>query len=145
MLANGLPGLCSPIKAWKIVVFFIARLLYFLCFECTLNHCRGCMYDTCHKTGIMCDSEKGVQRTVKSAIFETGSRVRVTSYCPFRGLTGTVRTVDVFPHGSQPYPVKPHCFYLIDLEGSFIKEPVWFENEEVESVSLHEHDILRSA
>ncbi|HEV2653350.1 MAG TPA: hypothetical protein VGT82_00250 [Ktedonobacteraceae bacterium] len=91
------------------------------------------------------ESEKGVQRTVKSAVFESGSRVRVTSYCPFRGLTGTVRTVDVIPHGSQPYGIGPHCFYLIDLEGAFIKEPVWFENEEVESVSLYEGDMLRSA
>ncbi len=39
----------------------------------------------------------------------------------------------------------PHCFYLIDLEGAFIKEPVWFENEEVESVSLHEGTMIRSA
>ena len=85
------------------------------------------------QAGIVSESEKGVQRTVKSAVFETGSRVRVTSYCPFRGLTGTVRTVDVIPHGSQPYGI------------AFIKEPVWFENEEVESVSLYEGDMLRSA
>ncbi len=79
---------------------------------------------------------------MKFALFEVGSRIRVTSYCPFRGLTGTVRTVDVIPHSGQPYGIGPDCFYLIDLEGAFIKEPVWFENEEVESVSLHERDMI---
>jgi hypothetical protein len=86
---------------------------------------------------------------VKFALFEVGSRIRVTSYCPFRGLTGTVRTVDIISHyGQQPYgigPIGPNCFYLIDLEGAFIKEPVWFENEEVESVSLHEGNMIPSA
>jgi hypothetical protein len=66
----------------------------------------------------------------------------VTSYCPFRGLTGTVRTVDVIAHSGQPYGIGPDCFYLIALEGAFIKEPVWFENEEVESVSLHEGGMI---
>ncbi len=81
---------------------------------------------------------------MKFALFEVGSRIRVTSYCPFRGLTGTVRTVDVISHNSQPYGMGPACFYLIDLEGAFIKEPVWFENEEVESVSLHEGNMIHS-
>jgi hypothetical protein len=84
-------------------------------------------------------------RTVKSALFEVGSRIRVTSYCPFRGLTGTVKTVDVIPNSGQPYGMGPLCFYLIVLEGAFIKEPVWFENEEVESVSLHEGSMVTSA
>lgn len=69
----------------------------------------------------------------------------MTSYCPFRGLTGTVKTVDIIPHSSQPYGMGPLCFYLIDLEGSFIKEPVWFENEEVESVSVQEGAMVMSA
>ncbi|MBA2391203.1 MAG: hypothetical protein H0V70_00480 [Ktedonobacteraceae bacterium] len=84
-------------------------------------------------------------RTVKFALFDVGSRIRVTSYCPFRGLTGTVKTVDVIAQGSQPYGLGPQCFYLIDLEGAFIKEPVWFENEEVESVSLKEGSMIQSA
>ncbi len=91
------------------------------------------------------DRKKGVLRTVKFALFDVGSRIRVTSYCPFRGLTGTVKTVDVIAQGSQPYGLGPQCFYLIDLEGAFIKEPVWFENEEVESVSLKEGSMIQSA
>ena len=91
------------------------------------------------------DSKKGVLRTVKFALFEVGSRIRVTSYCPFRGLTGTVKTVDVIAQGSQPYGLGPKCFYLIDLEGAFIKEPVWFENEEVKSVSVKEGTMIHSA
>ncbi len=82
---------------------------------------------------------------MKFALFDVGSRIRVTSYCPFRGLTGTVKTVDVIAQGSQPYGLGPQCFYLIDLEGAFIKEPVWFENEEVESVSLKEGSMIQSA
>lgn len=78
---------------------------------------------------------------MKSALFEVGSRIRVASYCPFRGLAGTVRTVDVIP-SSQPAGVEPYCFYLIDLEGALIKEPVWFEDEDIESVSVDEDDTI---
>ncbi len=78
---------------------------------------------------------------MKSALFEVGSRIRVASYCPFRGLAGTVRTVDVIP-SSQHSSIEAYCFYLIDLEGALIKEPVWFEDEEIESVSVHEDKMI---
>ncbi|HLQ30482.1 MAG TPA: hypothetical protein VK140_14715 [Ktedonobacteraceae bacterium] len=61
---------------------------------------------------------------------EVGSRVCITNYSPFRGLRGTVQTVDTIPH-----LVEPNCFYLVRLEGAQIREPVWFEYEEVELVS----------
>jgi hypothetical protein len=32
-------------------------------------------------------------------------------------------------------PDEPFCFYLVALEGAQIKEPVWFECEEVEPVA----------
>jgi hypothetical protein len=35
---------------------------------------------------------------------------------------------------------EPFCFYLIDLEGSYVKEAIWFHYEEVESVSSQELD-----
>jgi len=34
------------------------------------------------------------------------------------------------------------CFYLVDLEGALIRQPVWFQYEEVESVSVQEFDSL---
>ena len=33
---------------------------------------------------------------------------------------------------------EPFCFYQIELEGAFTKEPVWFEYDEVEPVSAYE-------
>lgn len=74
--------------------------------------------------------------------FQVGNRVRVTSYSPFRGLTGTVRRVDADTISAL---VEPFCFYLVDLEGAQIKGPVWFNYEEVDSVSPGEGGYFRSA
>jgi hypothetical protein len=62
-----------------------------------------------------------------SDVFPEGSRVRVVSYSPFRGLKGTIRTV----HHIAPLE-ELFCFYQIELEGAQVKEPVWFNYEEVE-------------
>jgi hypothetical protein len=75
-------------------------------------------------------------------VFSAGSRVRVISYSPFRGLRGTIRTVDNIPHPSVD---EPFCFYHIELEGAHIKEPIWFEHYEVELVTPHESQSLRFA
>ena len=61
-------------------------------------------------------------------IFPVGSRVRVTSYSPFRGLRGTILTVDTISAELE----EPFCFYHIELEGAYIKGPIWFEFDEVE-------------
>jgi hypothetical protein len=66
---------------------------------------------------------------MESTALQIGSRVHVTSYSPFRGLKGTVRMVDEILNSDEPF-----CFYLVALEGALIKEPVWFQSEEVESV-----------
>ena len=67
-------------------------------------------------------------------VFPFGSRVRITSYSPFRGLKGTIRTV----HTMAPAPgeEEPFCFYQIALEGASIREPIWFEYDEVELIAL---------
>lgn len=78
--------------------------------------------------------EKGAQRTVEGNVLPVGSRVRVTGSGPFRGLRGSIRTVDlILPHeeGEEPF-----CFYQIALEGTHIKEPIWFACDEVELVAL---------
>jgi hypothetical protein len=62
-----------------------------------------------------------------SDVFPEGSRVRVVSYSPFRGLKGTIRTVHHIPPLEELF-----CFYQIELEGAQVKEPVWFNYEEVE-------------
>lgn len=64
---------------------------------------------------------------MKQNVYPPGSLVQVTSYSPFRGLRGTVRVVDIIADDLD----EPFCFYLITLEGTQMKEPMWFEYGEV--------------
>jgi hypothetical protein len=64
-------------------------------------------------------------------IYTPGSLVQVTSYSPFRGLNGTIHTVDTISDDG----VEPFCFYLVDLEATQIKEPLWFNYDEVELIT----------
>ena len=66
-----------------------------------------------------------------------GSRVRVIGYGPFRGLKGTVRKVDTIPGLGAG---EAFCFYLVELEGTHIKEPIWFACDEVELVDCPSAD-----
>jgi hypothetical protein len=74
---------------------------------------------------------KGVFTTMNNHVLLIGSRVRVISYGPFRGLKGTIRKVDTIP-GLEAG--EAFCFYLVELEGTHIKEPIWFACDEVEGV-----------
>jgi hypothetical protein len=74
---------------------------------------------------------KGVRRTMEIHVLPVESLVYVTSYSPFRGLRGTIRTV----HTIAPDLDEPFCFYLIALEGARVREPVWFEYDEVELIA----------
>jgi len=65
-------------------------------------------------------------------VFVAGFRVRIISYSPFRGLRGTIRKVDTIP---QPDGDEPFCFYHVELEGIHLKEPIWFQHDEVEMAS----------
>lgn len=67
-----------------------------------------------------------------NAILQTGNRVRVTSYGPFRGLQGIIQRVDVISDELED----PFCFYLIALEGSAFWTPVWFDWHEVECIGF---------
>lgn len=78
-----------------------------------------------------CSVWKGDRLTVAYGIFQIGSRVLVTSYGPFRGLRGTIQTVDTIAADLD----EPFCFYQIALEGAHIQEPIWFEWNEVELVA----------
>jgi hypothetical protein len=65
-------------------------------------------------------------------VFAVGNRVCVTSSSPFRGLRGTVRTVDTIATDLEDE--EPFCFYQIVLERTYIREPMWFNYDEVELV-----------
>ena len=76
---------------------------------------------------------------MNTQVFPRGSRIRVVSYGPFRGLRGTIRTVDAIAHLDEPF-----CYYHIELEGALIKEPIWFEQQEVELFAPLERTSLKS-
>jgi hypothetical protein len=69
---------------------------------------------------------------MQTTVLPVGSLVDVTSYSPFRGLKGTVQMVDTIADEAE----EPFCFYLVDLEGTHIQEPVWFEHSEVEAAEV---------
>ena len=57
--------------------------------------------------------------------------MRVTNYSPFRGLRGAIRAVNMIDIDVED----PFCFYLIALEGLQLKEPIWFEYNEIELIT----------
>ena len=60
-------------------------------------------------------------------ILSKGSRVRVTSYGPFREQWGTVRDVHTIAADLE----EPFCFYLVALDGAYHQKPLWFDYQEV--------------
>lgn len=66
---------------------------------------------------------------MQTTVLPEGSLVDVTSYGPFRGLKGTIQTVNSIADEAE----EPFCFYLVALEGTHIPEPIWFEHNEVEA------------
>ncbi|HXX78476.1 MAG TPA: hypothetical protein VEI53_08305 [Ktedonobacteraceae bacterium] len=64
-------------------------------------------------------------------VLPEGSRVRVTSYSPFREQWGTIRDV----HTIMADLEEPFCYYLIELDSSQKKEPLWFDYSEVELIT----------
>ena len=74
---------------------------------------------------------------MNNQVLSAGSRVRVISYGPFRGLKGTIRKVDTIPGLETGEAFR---FYLVELEGTHVKEPIWFERDEVELVDCQSSD-----
>ena len=60
-------------------------------------------------------------------VFPIGSHVRVINDSPWQGLRGTILTLHMI---AAPLD-DPLCFYLVALEGTQIKEPMWFEHDKV--------------
>lgn len=65
-------------------------------------------------------------------VLPVGSRVYVTSYSPFRGLRGTIQMANTLATEAE----EPLCFYKISLDEVSAREPLWFADDEVESVAL---------
>ena len=61
-------------------------------------------------------------------ILPVRSRVRITSFGPFREHRGTVRDVHTIAADLE----EPFCFYLVALDHGQRKEPLWFDYTEVE-------------
>ena len=69
---------------------------------------------------------------MKQTCFPSKSRIQVTNYGPFRGLKGTVQNVDVIIDELNGFL----CFYLVSLEGTHFREPIWFEHNELEFIDF---------
>lgn len=64
---------------------------------------------------------------MKTSAFTSQGRIQVTNYGPFRGLKGTIQSIDAINNNLE----EPFCFYLVALEGTTLPEPIWFEHDEI--------------
>jgi hypothetical protein len=64
-------------------------------------------------------------------VLPPGSLVWITNYSPFRGHRGIICRADTIADDLE----ETFCFYLVDVEGTQLKEPVWFEYDEVEAIT----------
>jgi hypothetical protein len=60
-------------------------------------------------------------------VFPTGSRVQVVNDSPLRGLKGTILAIHLIATPGEP----TFCFYLVALDATQLREPLWFEYQEV--------------
>jgi hypothetical protein len=67
---------------------------------------------------------------------QVGNRIRITGYSPFRGLAGSIQSLDVIDDTEDSL-----CFYLVNLEYAYSESPLWFLNDEIESISSQESEI----
>jgi hypothetical protein len=69
----------------------------------------------------------GGQHILWQDVFPIGSRVRVANVSPFRGRKGTILAIHMIATPGEP----TFCFYLVALDGTYIRDPLWFEYKEV--------------
>jgi hypothetical protein len=67
---------------------------------------------------------------LEEEVYPIGSRVRVANDSPFRGLKETILAIHMIATPGEPI----FCFYLVALDGTYLREPLWFEYQEVELV-----------
>ena len=69
----------------------------------------------------------GGQPILEGSAFPIGSRVRVVNDSPFRELKGTILAIHMIAAPGEP----TFCFYLVALDKARLREPLWFEFQEV--------------
>jgi hypothetical protein len=69
----------------------------------------------------------GGQHILEEDVLPIGSRVRVENDSPFRGLKGTILAIHMIAAPGEP----TFCFYLIALDETHLRVPLWFEYQEV--------------
>ena len=60
-------------------------------------------------------------------VYPIGSRVRVANDSPFRGLKGTILAIHMIATPGKP----TFCFYLVALDGAYLRESMRFDSQEV--------------
>ena len=63
-------------------------------------------------------------------VYPIGSRVRVANDSPFRGRKGIILAIHMIAAPGEP----TLCFYLVALDGTHLRIPLWFEYYEIELV-----------
>ena len=64
---------------------------------------------------------------LEEEVYPIGSRVRVVSDSPFKGLKGIILAIHMIATPRKPI----FCFYLVALDETHLREPLWFEYQEV--------------
>jgi hypothetical protein len=70
---------------------------------------------------------------MNNTLLQSGNRVRVTHYGPYRGMAGTIKAVEAI---SDDLDRESYRFYLVALDGFIHQEPIWFESQEIAIAGL---------
>ena len=69
----------------------------------------------------------GGQYILEDEVLPIGSRVCVANEGPYRGRKGTILAIHMIATPGKP----TSCSYLVALDGAYLREPLWFESQEV--------------
>ena len=69
----------------------------------------------------------GGQYILEEDVFPIGSRVRVAHNSLFRGGKGIILAIHMIATPGEPI----FCFYLVALDGTYLRIPLWFEYHHV--------------
>jgi hypothetical protein len=75
-----------------------------------------------------------VRQIMAYEVLKIGDAARVTSYGAFQGLRGTIQRVHYIACTAEDE--EPFLFYQLMLENAHIKEPIWFQGEEIDTLDL---------
>jgi len=65
-------------------------------------------------------------------ILKTGDKVCVVNDSPFKGLKGVICEVDLVDHTEE----NNFLFYQVSLEYTSMREPIWFQEEEIDALGM---------